>query len=226
MLKSCSDPPEFAINENFLVAGVGIVVSGVVTAGTIKVGTNLLLGPDKANSFKTVQVKGLHKDRVTVEEAIAGEMCCLNIKPTNRKEILTRGDFRKGMMLIDPSLKTDPVWEFDADVIVCHHATQVEAGYNAVAHCGIIRQAAKVLKVLPTDVLIGGKRGLLRMRFLCFPEYLKANSSILFREGEIKMFGIVTKVYSPKETETTQTNATTMHNSKAIAHVSRKGAGE
>lgn len=36
MLKSPSDPLEFAINEHFLVHGKGVVVSGIIRAGIAK----------------------------------------------------------------------------------------------------------------------------------------------------------------------------------------------
>ena len=198
MLKKPSDPVEFAINENFLVAGVGIAVSGTVMAGTIKLNSVLLLGPDKSNAFRTVQVKGIHKERVSVDKTVAGEMACLAIKPTNKKEILTRDDFRKGMVLIDASLKTEPVWEFEADVIILHHATQVQAGYQAVVHCGVIRQSVKV-QSLSKDILRAGERGLIRFKYLCNAEYMKTGSYILFREGEIRIFGVVTRLFNPKE---------------------------
>jgi GTPase len=41
-------PPEFDIQENFKVPGVERVVSGTMRSGTVKVGTVLLLGPNKS----------------------------------------------------------------------------------------------------------------------------------------------------------------------------------
>lgn len=38
LIKGVDDPFEFDIHEHFLVKGVGIVVSGLVKAGTVKVG--------------------------------------------------------------------------------------------------------------------------------------------------------------------------------------------
>ena len=43
------------LDETFYVTGVGTVVSGTVTAGNVKVGDTLLLGPDGNGVFKPVQ---------------------------------------------------------------------------------------------------------------------------------------------------------------------------
>ncbi len=37
LLRKPSDPVEFDIHENFLVAGIGVVVSGVMKSGTVKI---------------------------------------------------------------------------------------------------------------------------------------------------------------------------------------------
>lgn len=71
-IKSSSDLVEYDINENFMVSGVGIVVSGILKSGTIRPNMTLLLGPDKANGYKPVSVKSIHVNRVSAEEAVAG----------------------------------------------------------------------------------------------------------------------------------------------------------
>lgn len=45
--KSASDPVEFLIDGDYMVTGVGLVVAGTLRAGTVVLGQNLLLGPDK-----------------------------------------------------------------------------------------------------------------------------------------------------------------------------------
>ena len=55
-----------------MVSGVGVVVSGIVKAGTIKANTVLLMGPDKANIYRSIVVKSVHVNRVPAEKAIAG----------------------------------------------------------------------------------------------------------------------------------------------------------
>lgn len=195
LLKTPKDPIQFDINENFLVSGVGVVVSGLVKSGTIKLNSPVLLGPDKSNSFKPVVVKSIHVNRVPAEEAIAGEFACLAIKPSNKKEILSRDEFRKGMVIIDASVKPESIWEFDAEVLILHHATTVQPNYQAVVHCGVIRQAVKIVG-MAKELMRTGDKGQVRFRFMYNSEYLRPGYPLLLREGRTKILGLVTKVYT------------------------------
>ena len=47
MIGSVDDPVEFDIHEKFIVTGVGMVVSGTLRSGRVKIGDTLLCGPDK-----------------------------------------------------------------------------------------------------------------------------------------------------------------------------------
>lgn len=200
LLRPPTDPVQFDINENFMVSGVGVVVSGIMKAGTVKANSVLLLGPDKADTYRPVTVKSVHVNRVSAEKAISGQFACLAIRPTNKKDLLTRDDFRKGMILIDPLLRPEPIWEFDADVIILHHATTIQPGYQSVLHCGVIRQAVTVLD-MSKDVYRTGDKGLIRFKFMYNSEYIKPNSTIILREGRTKILGMVTRVIDSKEKE-------------------------
>lgn len=48
LIRGYDEPFEFDIHENFLVKGVGVVVSGLVKSGNVSVGEIVNLGPDKA----------------------------------------------------------------------------------------------------------------------------------------------------------------------------------
>ena len=56
-------PFQFEINENFVVEGVGLVLSGIVRSGMAKLGDHCLLGPDKIKNFKQVTIKSIHVSR-------------------------------------------------------------------------------------------------------------------------------------------------------------------
>lgn len=197
-IKSTEDPIQFDINENFMVSGVGVVVSGIVRAGTIKPNAALLLGPDKGNTFKQVQVRTIHVNRVPAEEAHAGQYACLAIKPHNKKDALSREEFRKGMIMIDPSLKPEPIWDFDAEIVILHHATTIKEGYQAVMHCGVIRQAVSI-EEMPKDILRTGDKAIVRFRFMYNAEYVQPGLTVLLREGRTKILGVITKVYDSAE---------------------------
>jgi GTPase len=52
---------------------------------------------------------------------------------------------RKGMVLVDERLQPAASWEFDADIAILTHSTTIQPRYQAVIHCEIIRQAARVV---------------------------------------------------------------------------------
>ena len=72
MIGGIDEPAEFDIHEKFLVTGVGLVVSGTLRSGTIKVGDTLMCGPDKMRQFKPVVVKTIHVNRSPAEIAYSG----------------------------------------------------------------------------------------------------------------------------------------------------------
>eukprot|EP01017_Pseudomicrothorax_dubius_P033471 TRINITY_DN4485_c0_g3_i4.p1 TRINITY_DN4485_c0_g3~~TRINITY_DN4485_c0_g3_i4.p1 ORF type:complete len:487 (-),score=107.98 TRINITY_DN4485_c0_g3_i4:17-1477(-) len=193
VIKTAKHPVEFDIHETFMVTGVGLVISGIVKSGTIKTHQQLLLGPDKMRAFRSVIVRSIHVSRLAVEEAASGEFATLAIKPMD-KGALTRADFRKGMVVIDPALKPTPIWEFEAEVVILHHATTIQTGYQAVVHCGVIRQAVNIQK-MNAELLRTGDKGTVRFRFMYHPEYLQKGLTILLREGRTKILGTISSVF-------------------------------
>lgn len=193
LIRSVDSPVQFDIRRHFMVAGVGICISGTVRGGTIKMSSVLMLGPDKTNGFKPVVVKSIHVNRVPTEETYAGQIASLSIRPLNKKDTITLEDFRKGMVLVDQSLKTDPIWEFEAEILILHHATTIREGYQAVLHCGVISQSVTV-EFIPAELLRTGDKGVVKFRFKYYPEYMRPGLNILLREGSTKILGIVTKI--------------------------------
>jgi GTPase len=102
----------FEINECFVVEGVGLVVSGIVRSGVAAVNDFCRLGPDKFKNFKNVQIKSIHVSRSPCEQAIAGELACLNVKTVKNNEKIVRKDIRKGMVLVSQESKPEPVTQF------------------------------------------------------------------------------------------------------------------
>lgn len=157
-----------------------------------------------------MSVKGMHVNRTNVKSAEKGNSVTLNIKNVNKKDPeLKTSKFKKGMKLIGltkglvPSKGNNPfekfcVREFDAEVMIFHHATTIQKNYQAVIHCGNIRQTAKALSITTgqnNDSLRTGDKGLIRFKFQSYPECIKEGQTIMFREGKTIGIGNVVKVY-------------------------------
>ena len=191
--KPPSEPVEFMIDGFYIVTGVGGVVAGTLTSGTVKLGDTLVLGPDSTGNFKPVIVRGIHYKRTSVEEVVSGQVCCFNIKPQNKKEQMKRSIFRKGMMLIGKDAEPESIWEFTAYLVILHNPTTIKPKYQAVIHSGVIRQAAKIIEI-NKDHLKMGDKGYVRFRFMYRPEYLKEGAALMMREGRTKGLGTVCSV--------------------------------
>lgn len=180
--------PEFIIDEVFGVPGVGTVVAGTVKRGVITPNANLLLGPDIGDaSFKTASIKSIHYKRLPVGQVVAGQTAALALKKIKRAQV------RKGMVLVDDSLHPAASWEFDADIAILTHSTTIQPRYQAVIHCEIIRQAARVV-AMDHERLRSGDRACVRFRFLQRPEYITPGTRFVFREGRTKGIGVVLSV--------------------------------
>lgn len=66
-------PLEFQISDVFSVPFVGTVVSGVISAGSVKPNDQVLLGPDSLGHFIPTVVKTIERKRARVESAEAGQ---------------------------------------------------------------------------------------------------------------------------------------------------------
>ena len=194
-MKHASAPVEFDVHERFVVQGIGLVVSGLLKAGTVRANSQLLLGPNKSNEYRQVLVRSVHFNRVPVDEAYAGQFCCLALKPLKKKEELERADLRKGIVLLDASLMPKPCWAFEAEVSVLHHSSTIKAGYEAVMHVGVVRQSVHIVK-MDAELLRTGDKGNVTFRFMFNSEHLKPNSTFLLREGRTKILGFITRVYN------------------------------
>uniref|UniRef100_A0A7S3JJK6 Tr-type G domain-containing protein n=1 Tax=Euplotes harpa TaxID=151035 RepID=A0A7S3JJK6_9SPIT len=196
--KPPSAPVEFMIDGFYMVTGVGAVIAGTLTAGTVKKGDRVLLGPDKTGAFMQVIVRGIHYKRVEVDEVVSGQVCCFNIKPVGKKEQIKRNLFRKGMVLVGEDLNPESIWEFTAEIVILHNPTTIKSNYQAVIHCGVIRQAAKIVSISKEHLRMGDK-GYVHFKFMYRPEFIKEGSAIMMREGRTKGLGQVCTVVRPSE---------------------------
>lgn len=147
-----NDAAEFVIDETFHVQGVGTVVAGTVKRGHIATNSRLLLGPDIGDGqFKATAVKSIHYKRLPVAKVVAGQTAALALKKVRR------GEVRKGMALVDASLRPKASWEFDADIAILTHSTTIKPRYQAVIHCEIVRQSARVVAMNKEEIRSGDR---------------------------------------------------------------------
>lgn len=207
-----NEPVEYQINETYIVPGVGTVVSGVIIAGSIRVGDPLLLGPtDNSGRFIPTIVRGIQRKRINLPVGIAGQAVSLALKKIKRSEI------RYGMALIAPGVYNPPPTlplndsrsrvcrEFTAQVIILYHSTTITPKYQAMLHCGTIRQTVHIISMAldsddgsstaPTQIGRTGDRARIRFRFLKQPEMLKIGIKILFREGRTRGIGKIIELH-------------------------------
>ncbi|KTF90420.1 hypothetical protein cypCar_00023692 [Cyprinus carpio] len=181
------EPAEFQIDDTYSVPGVGTVVSGTTLRGLIRLNDTLLLGPDPLGAFLAITVKSIHRKRMPVKEVRGGQTASFALKKIKRSSI------RKGMVMVSPRLNPQAYWEFEAEILVLHHPTTISPRYQAMVHCGSIRQTATILS-MTRDCLRTGDKATVHFRFIKTPEYLHIDHRLVFREGRTKAVGTITKL--------------------------------
>ncbi|XP_076638625.1 GTP-binding protein 1 isoform X2 [Colletes latitarsis] len=193
------EPAEFQIDDTYSVPGVGTVISGTTLKGVIKLNDTLLLGPDPLGRFIPIAVKSIHRKRMPVREVRGGQTASFALKKIKRSQI------RKGMVMVAPALNPQACWEFEGEILVLHHPTTISSCYQAMVHCGSIRQTASIIS-MSQDCLRTGDKALVRFRFIKHPEYIKPGQRMVFREGRTKAVGNVLKLIPYSSTTTMQTS--------------------
>lgn len=179
-------PAEFQIDDTYSVPGVGTVISGTCLQGIIRLNDTLLLGPDPLGHFLPIAVKSIHRKRMNVAEVRGGQTASFSLKKIKRSQI------RKGMVMVSPEVNPQACWEFEGEILVLHHPTTISSRYQAMVHCGSIRQTASILN-MSKDCLRTGDKAQVRFRFIKHPEYIRPQQRMVFREGRTKAVGNVLK---------------------------------
>ena len=183
------------IEDNFNVPGIGVVISGVVNSGTIFIGDRLKLGPFRG-LYVDIVVKSIHDNfRNAISKLEAGESGCFNIKCLDKKFVMKRSVFKKGVVLVDTSsVKNTSHREFLANITILHHPTTIKVNYEPVIHCGSISQSAKIYH-MDSQLLRTGDNANIKFRFKNHPEFIEKDTKLIFREGRTKGVGYIKCVY-------------------------------
>lgn len=187
------------VDDKFLVKGVGLVVSGMLLQGRVSVNQEVYVGPFPDSTYRTVKIKSIHVNRVSVDSARAGQIMSAALAGVEY------ADVEKGMVILSQRIKPQAVEEFKADIHVLYHPTTIKPGYQSVVHVYTHRQPAKIVSILGRDTLRTGDKGTVIMRFMKKPAYLYRGQTIIFREGRTKGIGRIVEVY-PKTAEAIRTS--------------------
>ena len=79
-----------------------------------------------------------------------------------------------------------------------YHSTTIGLNYQAVIHCGVAQQTAKLIS-LDRDFIRTGDKAKARFRFMYWPEYVKEGSRLIFREGRTKGIGRIARIIPDNE---------------------------
>ena len=60
---------------------------------------------------------------------MSGQAVCFAIKSMVKKDILKRTSFRKGMIMLDKLITPKSIYDFEAEVVILHHATTIKPNY-------------------------------------------------------------------------------------------------
>jgi small GTP-binding protein len=191
LTRQISPNPNYVIDANYFVKGIGIVLSGVLVDGYIRVGDVLQLGPINSK-FHSIQIKSIHNNyKEPIEALFAGQSGCLNIKCLSKDIVLHRRHIRHGCRVMkEPMVYT----EFKAVVRILHHPSTIKPNYEPTIHCGPVCQSAKIISIQDRDCIRLGDTATVKFQFKYRPEYIEPAMKFVFREGQTKGVGKIVNV--------------------------------
>ncbi len=92
------------------------------------------------------------------------------------------------MFMIDPCLKPESSWFFEAEILVLHHSTTIKTGYQCQLHCRVIRQCVNIEHIhMGNSLMRTGDVGRVLFKFMYNSEYIRHGDTIILREGRTKL---------------------------------------
>jgi elongation factor 1-alpha len=173
------------IDRTYKVTGVGAVASGTIKSGTVEAGDDLLLGPMADGGFREVEVRSIEMHYHRVDRAEAGRIVGIALKGVREEDV------ERGMVLLPADADPQPVREFEAEVMVLNHPTRIDSGYEPVVHVETVSEAARFDP--QGGQLLPGDTGTATVRFKFRPYLLEEGQRFVFREGQSKGVGTVTR---------------------------------
>ena len=146
--------PRLAVDRAFTLSGAGLVVTGTLVSGRIRVEDRLMLSPPGIE----LRVRGLHAQNRAANEASAGQRVALNVTgPRLSKDAVTRGDW-----VLHPEAHA-PTARFDVRLtLLADEARALRAGAPVHLHLGAAHVMARVV-ALDADRIEPGSTVLARL---------------------------------------------------------------
>lgn len=178
------------IDEKFNVAGVGVVVSGLVLQGHVVVDDYVQLGPFRDGSFRSVRIKSIHvRKGVFADSVSAGTSAAFAISNVSFDEV------EKGMVLLDKKTPTKAIRKMRAEVFVLHHPTTIKPGYECTFHIHAVREPGKFVEI-SKPYLRSGDLAKALIEFMYKPIYVYPGQRFLFREAHTRGVGVILETYT------------------------------
>lgn len=125
-----------AIDRQFNVAGVGLIVTGTVLSGKVEVGDSLVVSP---NGTK-VRVRGIHAQNQESAMGTVGQRCALNLTGIDSRRI----DVKRGDWLLAEAIHA-PTSRFDARIRILRNERLALKHWTPVhAHLGAAEMTGRV----------------------------------------------------------------------------------
>ncbi|WP_243050453.1 selenocysteine-specific translation elongation factor [Dyella sp. RRB7] len=136
-----------AVDRVFTLSGIGVVVTGTVLSGVVRVKDQVLLSP----SGLSARVRSLHAQNRPVESGRAGDRCALNLAGEGiSKDAIHRGD-----MVVDPFLH-QPTDRIDARLhLLPGEPKPIGQWFPARLHHGAVEVGARVVLLEGEQLLPG-----------------------------------------------------------------------
>jgi len=165
--------PRLAVDRAFTLAGAGLVVTGTLVAGRVRVDDRLMLSPPGLE----LRVRGLHAQNRQAGEAVAGQRVALNIVgPRLSKDAVTRGDWVLHPDVHAPTVRLDARLRLLAD-----EARALRADAPVHLHLGAAHVMARVAP-LDAERLGPGDEALVRLT-LVHPVGALARDRLVLRDA-------------------------------------------
>lgn len=137
-------PLRIPIQSVLNIKGVGIVATGRVETGRLKVGDKVIILPSKKPNGVVAEVKSIEMHYEKMDEAVAGDNIGFNLKGVESQTDIGKGDLVG--KIGEPLPKV--VEEFKARIYIMYHPSSVTVGYAPVLHAHEAAVSCKIVELV------------------------------------------------------------------------------